>query len=158
MSIKVGDKIPEYTFLTMIDGKPSPVKSTDLFKGKKVVLITIPGAFTPTCTNDHCPGFSREASQLHKAGVDQVFVNSVNDPFVMSAFGDFLKAKEKITFLAEDGGFAKLVGVDKSFAQAYMGTRSKRYAMIIDDGVVKYFGIDDSGLNLSSVEEVLKHL
>lgn len=103
-------------------------------------------------------GFAREADQLLKAGVDAVYCTAVNDPFVLDAFADYLKAKGKITFLSDNGDFAKSIGLEKNIPQVYMGLRTKRYAMVVENHIIKYLGVDEQGLDKSSAESVLKFL
>eukprot|EP01080_Neovahlkampfia_damariscottae_P002348 gene2348-2816_t len=158
MTVQEGDKVPEFTFLSLVEGKPTPISTKDILPGKKVVIVAVPGAFTPTCTNDHCPGFTRGAKDLLSKGVDAVYCTSVNDPFVMDAFSNFLKATGKITMLSDNGEFAKSLGLSMDLPQLNFGIRSQRYAMIVEDGVIKYLGVDAKGLDKSSFEAVAEKL
>ncbi|MEG9861141.1 MAG: peroxiredoxin [Parvularculales bacterium] len=138
MTIKIGDKVPESTLMTMTDEGPRPVRTADLFGGKKVVLFALPGAFTPTCSNQHAPGFIRHAADIKARGVDTIACLSVNDAFVMGAWGDQLGADNKVMMLADgNGDFTKSLGLDFDGSSFGMGVRSQRYAMLVEDGVMK---------------------
>ncbi|WP_333794597.1 peroxiredoxin [Hyphomicrobium sp.] len=145
MTIKVGDRIPEGTFMTMGENGLETVSSSDVFKGKTVVLFGVPGAFTPTCSEQHLPGFVAQADAIKGKGVATIACTSVNDPFVLRAWAKASGADDCITMLADDkADFARAIGVDVDLSAAGLGTRSHRYAMIVDDGVIKYFAIEDS--------------
>jgi len=155
-TIKVGDRLPNFTFLILKDGQPHPISVADLFGGKKVAFFAIPGAYTPTCTNSHCPSFRAQAVQLKKLGIDAVLMTSVNDSFVLSHFAEYLKCQEQISMLADgNGDFARSIGMEQDLRSRGLGLRSKRYAMIVHDGVVKWMGLDDKGLDKSSAESLL---
>jgi len=165
--IKVGDSIPDVGVATWKEGAtfhelgPNIIKTSThaLFSGKKVVLFSIPGAFTPTCTNSHCPGFVNESKALKAAGIDLVAMTAVNDVFVLKAFEDYVKAAGQITFLADGSGhLASSLGLSKDLTQAGLGVRGKRYALVIDNLVVKYVGIDDAGVDKSSAQGILAFL
>ena len=144
MTIKVGDKLPEAKFRVMTaDGLQ--VKTTDdIFKGKKVALFAVPGAFTPTCNNLHIPSFLKNADAFKAKGVKSIAVTGVNDVFVMEAWKKATGAGGKIDFLADGNGeFAKAIGMDFDGSGNGLGTRSKRYSMLVDDGVVKVVNIED---------------
>eukprot|EP01027_Heterolobosea_sp_BB2_P026079 GEZU01040090.1.p1 GENE.GEZU01040090.1~~GEZU01040090.1.p1 ORF type:complete len:161 (-),score=54.24 GEZU01040090.1:121-603(-) len=159
MTIQVGDKIPEFTFMTMKENGPAPISTSEIFSGKKVVLFAVPGAFTPTCSNSHCPGFVQEAALLKSKGVDLVACTAVNDAFVMDAWSKSQKADGKILMLADgNGDFARAVGLELDLRPRGLGIRSKRYAMLVEDGVVKYLGVDESGLDKSSAGAILLQL
>ncbi len=160
MTIKVGDKIPSATLMQMKDGGPKPVKTDELFAGKKVVLFALPGAFTPTCSAKHLPGFIQNADALKKKGVDAVACLSVNDAFVMGAWGEQQKAGDKIMMLADgNGDFTRAVGLELDGSRFGMGKRSQRYAMIVDNGVVKTLNVEEGGaFSVSSAEHVLSQL
>lgn len=144
MSIKVGDKLPEATFTIMGEGGPKPVASGELFAGKTVVLFAVPGAFTPTCSEQHLPGFVGHADALKAKGVATIACTAVNDVFVLNAWAKARDAGE-ISMLADgNADFAKALGLDIDLTRFGLGTRSKRYAMIVDDGVVKYLAVEDS--------------
>src|ERR1700693_4165154 len=145
MTIKVGDRLPEAKFRVMGPDGPA-VKSTDeVFKGKKVVLFAVPGAFTPTCNNNHLPGFLKNADAFKGKGIDSVAVTGVNDVFVMEAWKKSTGAAGKIDFLADgNGDFAKALDMAFDGSGNGLGTRSKRYSMLVDDGVVKKLNIEDA--------------
>lgn len=145
MSIKVGDRLPESKFTVMSASGPKQVGSGELFQGKKVVLFAVPGAFTPTCSEQHLPGFVGLADQLKGKGVTTIACTAVNDVFVLDAWSKARGAKEDITMLADgNGDFAKALGLDIDLSPFGLGTRSHRYAMVVDDGVVSYLAVEDS--------------
>tara|TARA_R110002020_G_scaffold20374_1_gene69488 strand:- start:4347 stop:4832 length:486 start_codon:yes stop_codon:yes gene_type:complete len=145
MAIQPGDKIPSATFTTMGTDGPAPIKSDELFSGKKVVLFAVPGAFTPTCHRNHLPGFLENYDILKEKGVDTVAVVAVNDVFVMNAWAEATGAKGKILFLADGSAeFTKSTGLELDASGFGMGLRSKRYAMIVNDGVVEVLNIEDA--------------
>jgi len=145
MPIKVGDRLPEARFRLM--GRDGPVwKTTDeVFKDKKVVLFAVPGAFTPTCSNNHLPGFLTNADAIKAKGVDTIAVTGVNDVFVFDAWKKATGAGGKIEFLADgNGDFAKALDLAMDGSAAGLGIRSKRYAMLVEDGVVKKLNVEDT--------------
>lgn len=145
MSIKVGDRLPEGKFTVMGENGPTPVSSSDLFKGKTAVLFAVPGAFTPTCSEQHLPGFVGLADELKGKGVDTIACTAVNDVFVLNAWAKVRGAEGTITMLADgNGDFAKATGLDIDLSKFGLGTRSQRYAMVLEDGVVKYLAVEDS--------------
>jgi peroxiredoxin len=160
MAIKTGDKVPSATLMQMKDGGPKPVKTDDLFSGKKVVVFALPGAFTPTCSAKHLPGFIQNASALKGKGVDAIACVSVNDAFVMGAWGDQQGAGDKVMMLADgNGDFTRAMGLELDASRFGMGPRSQRYAMIVDNGVVKELNVEEGGaFSVSSAEHVLKQL
>jgi peroxiredoxin len=160
MTIKAGDKVPSATLMQMKDGGPKPVKTDELFAGKKVVVFALPGAFTPTCSAKHLPGFIQNADALKKKGVDAIACVSVNDAFVMGAWGDQQSAGDKVMMLADgNGDFTRAVGLELDGSRFGMGKRSQRYAMIVDNGVVKELNVEEPGaFSVSSAEHVLKQL
>jgi peroxiredoxin len=160
MTIKVGDKVPSATLMQMKDGGPKPVKTDDLFAGKKVVLFALPGAFTPTCSAKHLPGFVQSAEALKAKGVDAVACLSVNDAFVMGAWGDQQKAGDKVMMLADgNGDFTRAVGLEMDGSRFGMGKRSQRYSMIVENGVVKTLNVEEPGaFAVSSAEHALTQL
>ena len=144
MTISVGDKLPETTFMTMTSEGPLPVSTSDVFAGRKVVLFAVPGAFTPTCHKTHLPGFVAQADAIRAKGVDTIACVSVNDVFVMAAWGEMLSPDGKVLMLADgNGDFAKATGTDVDSSAFYMGLRSQRYSMVVEDGVVTAFNIGD---------------
>ena len=161
MAIKVGDRLPNATFTVMTADGPKPQTTDDIFKGKKVVLFAVPGAFTPTCHKNHLPGFINNASAIKAKGVDTIAVTGVNDVFVMDAWKKNTAAEGKIEFLADgSAAFAKAIGLDMDMSAGGMGVRSKRYAMVVDDGVVKTLNVEDAPgkAEISGAENLLKGL
>jgi len=143
--IQVGDRIPEATLRTLGDQGIEEVKTTDVFGGKKVAFIGVPGAYTPTCSNQHLPGFVDKAGQFKAKGVDEVACMAVNDPFVMKAWGESEGALGTVKLLADGNAeLTKAMGLDFDGSGAGLGTRCKRFAMLVDDGVVKALHVEDS--------------
>ncbi|CAM5570553.1 Hybrid peroxiredoxin hyPrx5 [Mycolicibacterium aubagnense] len=143
MTIAVGEKLPEATFKTMTDDGAKALSAADVFSGKKVVLFGVPGAFTPTCNNNHLPGYLENRDAILSRGVDQIAVVAVNDPFVMGAWARFTGAEGKILFLADGSGdFAKAAGLDIDLSANGLGLRSKRFSMIVDNGTVTALNIE----------------
>lgn len=143
MTIQVGDKIPEATFTVMTADGPVQRASKDIFPGRKVVLVAVPGAFTPTCSMNHLPGYIRNAETLKAKGVEEILVTSVNDAFVMGAWEKSSGADGKVTFLADGSAdFAKALGLTLDLTERGLGMRSKRYSMVVEDGVVKSLNIE----------------
>lgn len=149
MTIKVGDRLPESTFMTMgDDGVPKPAKTSEVFGGKKVALFAVPGAYTGVCSKQHLPGYVQNYDKLKSQGFDLVACTSVNDIFVLTQWGKDGKADGKIAMLADGSAeFAKKVGLDIDLAARGMGTRSKRYSMVVEDGVVKALNVEESNAN-----------
>lgn len=138
MAIQVGEKIPNVTLMTMTDRGPAPVSTEELFKGKKVVLFGVPGAFTPTCSDGHLPGFVQRAADLKAKGVDLIACVAVNDVFVMHAWGNARGVGDDVKMLADgNADFARAMGLELDSRGFGMGIRSNRYAAIIEDGVLK---------------------
>jgi peroxiredoxin len=160
MTIKVGDRIPSVTLMEMQDGKPAPVKTDDFFKGRRVALFALPGAFTPTCSAKHVPGFVANHDALKARGVDVIACLSVNDAFVMGAWGKDQQAGDKVHMLADGNGeFTEKVGLVMDGTKFGMGKRSQRYSMIVEDGVVKSLNIEEPGaFEVSSAEHMLGQL
>ncbi len=158
MTIKVGDRLPNVELRVMGKEGPQPVHTQELFAGKKVVLFAVPGAFTPGCSLTHLPGYVVKADELLAKGVDQIICTSVNDVFVMDAWGKAQNA-EKILMLADGlGEFAAALGLDQDLSGPQLGQRSQRYAMIIQDGQVELLNIDAKGVDKSSAETLLAAL
>jgi peroxiredoxin len=146
MTIKVGDKLPEATFKVMKDGKPSDLTVADLTKGKKLALFAVPGAFTPTCSARHLPGYKEKAAELRAKGVDAIACVSVNDVFVMNAWGKDQQVGEDVVMLADgNGAFANAVGLTMDGSGFGLGSRSQRYSMIVEDGVVEQLNVEAPG-------------
>jgi peroxiredoxin len=160
MTIKVGDKIPSAILMQMKDGAPRPVKTDELFADKKVVLFALPGAFTPTCSAKHLPGFIQHAAEIKEKGVDVIACLSVNDAFVMGAWGNAHNSGDKVMMLADgNGDFTKALGLEMDASKYGMGTRSQRYSMLVENGVVKQLNIEEPGaFSVSSAEHMLKML
>ncbi len=157
MTITVGDKFPSATLMQMRDGAPRALKTDELFSGKKVVLFALPGAFTPTCSAKHLPGFISHAAAFAEKGIDTVACLSVNDAFVMGAWGNALGAGDKVMMLADgNGDVTKLLGLETDATKYGMGLRSQRYAMLVEDGVVKQLHVEEPGAYaVSSAEYVI---
>ena len=161
MPIKVGDRVPNATFRVMTGEGPKPKTSDDIFKGKKVALFAVPGAFTPTCNNLHMPSFLKNAAAMKAKGVSTIAVTGVNDVFVMEAWKKATGADGKIDFLADGNGeFAKAIDMAFDGSGNGLGTRSKRYSMLVDDGVVKQLNIEDAPgkCDISGGDALLKQL
>ena len=159
MPIKVGDRLPEAKFRVMTSDGPAWKSTDDIFKGKKVALFAVPGAFTGTCHKMHVPSITQHADAIKAKGVNTVAVTSVNDVFVMDAWKKATGA-DKIDFLADgNGDFAKTIGLTLDASGNGLGLRSKRYCMLVDDGVVKNIGVEDKpGVDVSSADSLLKQL
>ncbi|MGC6512769.1 MAG: peroxiredoxin [Parvibaculales bacterium] len=143
MTISAGDKLPETTFMHMTDAGPAPITTDALFAGKTVALFALPGAFTPTCSNQHLPGYIQQAEALRGKGVDSIICLSVNDAFVMDAWGKQQSANGKVMMLADGNGeFTAAIGLEMDGSGFGMGTRSLRYSMIVKDGVVETLNIE----------------
>jgi glutaredoxin/glutathione-dependent peroxiredoxin len=157
MTIKVGDKIPSVTLMQMKDGGPKPVSTDELFKGKKVALFALPGAFTPTCSAKHLPGYIQQYDALKAKGIDAVACLSVNDAFVMGAWGMQQDAGDKVMMLADgNGDFTRAVGLEMDGSKFGMGKRSQRYSMIVEDGVVKSLNVEAPGaFEVSSADHMM---
>ena len=161
MAISPGERIPEATFHVMTAEGPTAMSSEDVFAGKKVVLFAVPGAYTPTCHMKHLPGFIEHAADFKAKGVDTVACTAVNDPFVLDNWAKTTGAENKILFLADgNADFARAVGADLDASAFGLGTRSKRYAMLVEDGVVKSIHIEDvpTEVTASSAETLLQEV
>ena len=144
MTIKIGDHLPDVTFRIMGEDGPQPVTSRDFFKAKKIVLIGVPGAFTPTCHGNHLPGFLKQLDAFHAKGIDVIAVTAANDVFVMNAWAKASDAVGKITFLADgNGDFPKAIGLAMDGTAFGLGHRSQRYAMVVDDGFVTHLNVEE---------------
>jgi len=161
MSISVGDKLPEATFTVMTGDGPSGMSTSDVFAGKKVAAFAVPGAFTPTCHLKHLPGFLDHLNDFKDRGVDTVACIAVNDIFVLDAWAKNTGAEGKILFLADgNGDFTEAIGLEFDASAVGLGERSKRYAMLVEDGVVEVLNIEDAPASaiISSADELLKSL
>ncbi len=159
MAIKEGDKIPAATLHTMRDGKPAAISTSELFDGKKVVVFAVPGAFTPTCSMAHLPGYVVHADAIKAKGVDSIVCLSVNDAFVMDAWGKDKNAEHLMMVGDGNGAFTKAVGLEMDGSGFGLGTRSQRYAMVVENGVVKKLAVEAPGkLEVSKAESILAGL
>ena len=160
MTIQVGDTLPSINLMTMTAEGPKPVSVSEISFGKKMVLFAVPGAFTPTCSVQHLPGFVERNKDLKDKGVDIVACVSVNDPFVMKAWGEDRNVGEDVLMLSDGNGeFTSAIGLEMDGSGFGLGTRSQRYAMIIEDGVVSALNVESGpGLDVSSAETILGQL
>ena len=159
MTIKEGDKLPEATMHMMKDGRPTPVTTSELFGGKKVVLFAVPGAYTPTCSQAHLPGFVVNADAIKAKGVDSIICMAVNDAFVMDSWGKDHNADELIMVGDGNGEFTRALGLEMDGSGFGLGTRSQRFAMVVDDGVVTKLAVEAPGkFEVSKAEAVLEAL
>lgn len=160
MTIKIGDKLPAADFATMTADGQQKLSTDVVFAGRKVVLFAVPGAFTPTCSLNHLPGFVKAAADIKAKGVDTIACTAVNDVFVMDAWGKASGATGKIMMLADGSGdFARAVGLAQDLKAAGLGERSKRYSMIVENGVVTALNVEEkSGVNVSGAETILQQL
>lgn len=160
MTIQVGDRIPSVTLKRLGDNGMEEVSTNDVFKGKKVVMFAVPGAFTPTCSAKHLPGFVDSAGKLKEKGVDDIVCLSVNDPFVMKAWADSAGAGDKVTMLPDGNGeFTRALGLEMDGTGFGLGKRSQRFALVAEDGKVTKVAVEQAGaFDVSSAESVLKDL
>ena len=160
MTIQAGEKMPSGAFGVMTDAGPGAISTEELFAGKKVVLVSVPGAFTPTCSASHLPGFVNQADDLLAKGVDSIACMSVNDVFVMHAWGEDQKVADKVMMLADGNGeYARALDLEMDGTAFGMGTRSQRFAIIVDDGVARHVAVEAPGkLEVSKVESILANL
>lgn len=160
MTIKSGEKLPQASFMTFGEEGPAPKTTDEIFGGKRVALFAVPGAFTPTCSAKHLPGFVGKADELKAAGIDTIACTSVNDVFVMGAWGEQQEVGENVEMLADgNGDFAKDIGLTMDGTGFGMGLRSQRYAMVVKDGVVEHLFVEGPGeFKVSSAEHMLEAL
>lgn len=160
MTINVGDKLPEVTLIKATANGPEAVDSTSFFAGRKVALFSVPGAFTPTCSAKHLPGFVAHIDDFRAKGIDEVACTAVNDAFVLGAWSKASDAGDKVTMLADgNGDFAQAVGLTMDGSKFGMGTRGQRFSMLIDDGVVTQLNVEAPGeFKVSSAEHMLEQL
>jgi len=148
MPINVGDRLPDATFMTMSAEGPKPMKTAEVFGGKKVALFAVPGAYTPTCHGQHMPGFVQRYDELKSKGFDAIACTSANDIFVLTAWAKESKADGKILMLADGStDFARKIGLEIDLSARGMGVRSRRYSMIVEDGVVKALNVEEAPPN-----------
>jgi glutaredoxin/glutathione-dependent peroxiredoxin len=159
MPIKEGDKLPEATMHIIKEGRPTPVTTDDLFKGKRAVVFAVPGAYTPTCSMAHLPGYVVNADKLKEKGVDSIICLSVNDAFVMDSWGKDKHAEEILMIGDGNGEFTRKLGLEMDGSGFGLGTRSQRYAMIVEDGVVRKLAVEEPGkFEVSKAESILESL
>lgn len=160
MPLQVGDKVPSVTLYEMGADGPAAVTSDEFFAGRKVVLFAVPGAFTPTCSAQHVPGFVNNAAEIKAKGVDDIACIATNDAFVMGAWGKDQGAGDKVRMLADGSGdFTRAAGFEFDLSERGLGVRSKRYAMVVEDGTITTLNMEDGGgLTISSAESVLEAL
>jgi peroxiredoxin len=153
MAIKQGDKLPAGKFRTMGAEGPKEISTDEIFKGKKVILFSVPGAFTPTCSKQHLPSYLNNYDKIKAQGVDTIACMAVNDAFVMDAWGKDKGVGNKILMLGDGNGeFTKAIGLELDGSKFGLGMRGKRFSMVVNDGTVEKLNIDESGYNLSSAE------
>ncbi len=160
MPIAVGDRLPEATLFKATEAGPAPVTTAELFGGRTVVLFSVPGAFTPTCSARHLPGFVEKAAEFAGRGVDEIVCLAVNDAFVMGAWGKSAGADGKVTMLADGNGeFTTALGLEMDASKYGMGKRGQRFAMVVRDGVVEKLFVEEPGaFHVSAAEHVLSQL
>jgi len=167
MTIKIGDRLPDATLTEFIDTEtegcalgPNAFKVADLVKGKKIALFALPGAFTPTCSAKHVPGYIALADRLKAKGIDEIWCISVNDAFVMGAWGRELKAAGTVRMFGDGSAlYTKAVGLDMDLTERGMGVRSQRYSMLVEDGVVRQLNVEAPGkFEVSNAETLLAQL
>ena len=160
MAIQVGDRLPQATFMTPTEDGPAPVTTDDIFAGKRVALFAVPGAFTPTCSARHLPGFKDKASELKAKGVDAIACVSVNDVFVMKAWAKDQGVGDEIMMLADgNGAFTEALGLELDASKFGMGKRSQRYSLIANDGVVEQRNVEEGGeFRVSSADYMMAQL
>jgi peroxiredoxin len=160
MTIKVGERMPEGKFKRMTDSSPKDLGTAELFNGKRVVLFSVPGAFTPTCDAKHLPGYVAQAEQLRGKGVDTIACMAVNDVYVMNAWGKAAGVGDKVLMLADgNGDYARALGLELDAKGFGMGMRGQRFAIVVDDGVVSQVHVEAPGqFKVSAAEHVLEQL
>lgn len=160
MTIKVGDRLPQASFMTMGESGPQPLTADEVFKGRRVALFAVPGAFTPTCSARHLPGFKARAGELKAKGVDAIACVSVNDVFVMGAWGENQDVGEDVLMLADgNGDFTRAIGLELDGSRFGMGARSQRYSMVVNDAVVESLNVEEGGdFKVSSADYMLAQL
>jgi peroxiredoxin len=159
MTIQPGDRLPDVPLTLATSDGPKPTTSGEYFKGKKVALFAVPGAFTPTCSARHLPSYVDKAADLKGKGIDEIACVSVNDPFVMAAWGERDGSKDIVMLADGNGAFAEAIGLTMDGSKFGLGTRSQRYSMIVDDGVVEQLNVEEPGeYRASSAETMLDQL
>ncbi len=167
MTIQIGDRLPAGELREFIEVEsdgcslgPNKFNVEELVKGKKIAIFAVPGAFTPTCSEKHAPGYISRAADFKAKGVDEIWCVAVNDPFVMGAWGRELKAGGAVRMMSDGNAeFSKALGVDADFGKGGLGTRSRRYSMLVEDGVVRQLNLEDGGkFEVSDADTLLKQL
>ena len=160
MTIAVGDRMPEGTFDVMTSNGPASLSSDELFGGKKVLLVSVPGAFTPTCSMHHLPGLVEHAEQIRAKGVATIACMAVNDAFVMAAWGKHLGAEDKVLMLADGSGdYTRALGLELDARRFGMGMRGQRFALVVDDGSVSYVAVEEPArFDVTRAESLLEVL
>ena len=160
MTIKVGDRIPSMTLVKATADGPEPVETDDYFAGRKIALFSVPGAFTPTCSARHLPGFVERAEELKAKGVDEIACVAVNDAFVMQAWGESAGVADKVTMLADgNGDFAQAIGLTMDGSNFGLGQRGSRWSAVVNDGVVEQLNVEEPGaFNVSSADYMIERL
>lgn len=159
MTIQPGERLPSTTFIKAGPDGPEQVESDSFFAGRKIVLFAVPGAFTPTCSARHLPGFVEKASEIRSRGVDEIACTAVNDAFVMQAWAEQNNAQDIVMLADGNGDFARAIGLAMDNSKFGMGERSRRYVMLVEDGVVKQLHVEEPGaFNVSSADYLLENL
>ena len=160
MTIKAGDTLPQANFMTFTADGPAPISGDAIFKGKTVALFAVPGAFTPTCSAKHLPGFKQHAAELKAKGIDTIACVSVNDVFVMKAWAKDQGITDEVLMLADgNGDFTKAIGLELDGSKFGMGSRSLRYSLVAKDGVVEQLNVEQGGeFKVSSADYLLEHI
>ena len=160
MAIKAGDRMPSGTFGVMTGSGPGAMSTDELFSGKKVVLVSVPGAFTPTCSMNHLPGFVDHADEIRSKGVDTIACMAVNDVFVMDAWGKDRQVDDKVVMLADGNGeYTRALGLEMDGSKFGLGMRGQRFAIVVEDGVAKHVAVEQPGkFEVSKAEAILEAL
>ena len=160
MTISVGDRLPKTTFIKATAEGPQPVDSEEYFRGRRVALFSVPGAFTPTCSARHLPGFVEKADDIRAKGVDEIACTAVNDAFVLQAWAQDAGAEEKVTMLGDgNGDFVRQIGLEMDGSKYGMGQRGQRFSMVVNDGVVEQLNVEEPGaFNVSSADYMIERL
>ncbi|HEY0149297.1 MAG TPA: peroxiredoxin [Allosphingosinicella sp.] len=160
MAINVGDRLPKTTFIKATAEGPQPVDSEDYFAGRRVALFSVPGAFTPTCSARHLPGFVEKAEEFRGKGVDEIACTAVNDAFVLQAWSQSAEADGKVTMLADgNGDFVREIGLGMDGSKFGLGQRGQRFSMVVNDGVVEQLNVEEPGaFNVSSADYMIERL
>ncbi|HEX9954773.1 MAG TPA: peroxiredoxin [Allosphingosinicella sp.] len=160
MTINVGDRLPKTTFIKATAEGPQPVDSQDYFAGRRVALFSVPGAFTPTCSARHLPGFVEKVEEFRGKGVDEIACTAVNDAFVLQAWSQSAEADGKVTMLADgNGDFVREIGLGMDGSKFGLGQRGQRFSMVVNDGVVEQLNVEEPGaFNVSSADYMIERL